>query len=110
MRGTIVAFLFAWVNSAAVYAQSTGSISGTITDPNGAVIDSARIEAREASTGVTWQTISTDAGLYVLPTLPAGVYTLTVEHQGFKKHVQTEVEVRVGLRETIDTTLAIGDV
>src|ERR1041384_6086514 len=110
MRGIIAVLLLAGLPSAALYAQSTGSISGTVTDPNGAAVAGARIEAKEAATGVAWKTIASEAGLYVLPTLPVGTYTLSVEHPGFKRRVQTDIEVRVGLRETIDMRLEIGDV
>jgi hypothetical protein len=110
MKLTFVVLLLAILTCAAVQAQSTGSIAGAITDPNGAAVSGARIEAKETLTGVTWKTVTTDAGLYVLPTLPVGKYVLSVEHTGFKRHVQSEVEVRVGLRETIDIILAIGDV
>lgn len=106
----LIAVVSVGLAAAAAFAQSTGSISGTVTDPNGAAIAGARIEVKEASTGVSWKTTTTDAGLYVLPTLPVGVYTLNIERQGFKKYVQTGIEVRVGLRETLDIRLEIGQV
>jgi hypothetical protein len=109
MRG-IVTFAFVVSACASVYAQSTGSVGGTITDPNGALIAGARIEAKETSTGVSWKTVTTDAGLYALPSLPVGIYAITVTQSGFKTYVQSNVEVRVGLRESINITLSIGDV
>src|SRR5260370_24843414 len=110
MRAIIAVGLLAGLSCVTIYSQSTGSISGTVTDLNGADIAGARIEAKETSTGVAWKTTTTDAGLYVLPTLPVGVYTLTVEHQGFRRRVQADLEVRVGLRENIDMALEIGEV
>src|SRR6476646_5228265 len=110
MKRIIAALCLTGVFSAGIYAQSTGSLSGTITDPNGAAVAGARVEAKEVLTGVAWKTAATEAGLYVLPTLPVGTYSLTIEHQGFKRRVQTDIEVRVGLRQTIDVLLEIGEV
>ncbi len=89
---------------------STGSISGTVTDPNGAVVPGAKVIATQSSTGRSYETETTDAGIYVLPTLPVGAYTVSAERQGFKKSVQTGIEVRVALRESIDIQLQVGDV
>src|SRR5204863_9066373 len=97
--------------SAGLYAQTTtGSISGTITDPNGASVPAAKVVATEVATGRSFTAVTTDAGLYVLPVLPVGKYSITVERTGFKKRVQTDVEVRVALRETLDMRLEIGEV
>ncbi len=94
-----------------VRAQTaSGSMSGTVTDPQGAVIPGAKVVATHEPTGRSWETVTTEAGLYVFPTLPAGPYTLTVTQPGFKKKVQTGIEIRVALRNTIDVTLDVGDV
>ncbi len=95
----------------AVLAQSTsGSMSGTVTDPNGAVVPGAKVVATHEPTNRDFETVTTDAGIYVFPTLPAGPYTVSVTQPGFKKSVQTNIEVRVALRNTVDVKLAIGDV
>jgi len=95
----------------AVFPQSTsGSMSGTVTDPNGAVIPGAEVVATHVPTGRDYETVTTAAGLYVFPTLPAGPYSLTVTQPGFKKNVQTNIEIRVALRNTMDVKLEIGDV
>jgi hypothetical protein len=97
--------------SAALYAQTTtGSVSGTVTDPNGASVPGARVVATDSASGRSFTATTTDAGIYVLPILPVGKYNLSAEHSGFKKSVQTDVEVRVALRETIDIHMEIGDV
>jgi len=85
-------------------------MSGTVTDPNGAVIPGAKVVATHMPTGRVYETVTTAAGLYVFPTLPAGPYSLTVTQPGFKKNVQTNIEVRVALRNTMDVKLEIGDV
>jgi hypothetical protein len=95
----------------AMYSQTTsGSMSGTVTDPNGAVIPGAKVVATHEPTNRDYETVATAAGMYVFPTLPAGPYTLTVTQPGFKKSVQTGIEIRVALRNSMDIKLSIGDV
>ncbi len=103
--------LLACAIAIAAYAQSsTGSISGAVTDPNGAVVPGARVEAKENATGRSHLTNTTEAGLYVFPGLPVGMYTISAEQAGFKKAVRTDIEVRLALRETIDLRLEVGEV
>jgi hypothetical protein len=85
-------------------------MSGTVTDPNGAVIPGAKVVATHEPTNRSFEAVATDAGMYVFPTLPAGPYSLTVTQPGFKKSVQTGIEIRVALRNSMDIKLAIGDV
>jgi len=95
----------------ALHSQTTsGSMSGTVTDPNGAVIPGAKVVATHEPTKREYDAITTDAGIYVFPTLPAGPYTLSIAQPGFKKSVQTGIEVRVALRNNMDIRLELGDV
>jgi len=95
----------------ALWAQvDTGSVSGTVTDPNGAVIPGAAVVATHVPTGRQYNNVTTQAGLYVFPNLPTGPYTLTVKQTGFKTFIQSGIEVRVGLRITIDIKLELGTV
>src|SRR5262245_23091124 len=109
---SLVCFLTLVCTAAAtVYAQSnTGSISGAITDPNDAAVAGGLLEAERRATGRVYKAQATEAGLYVLPTLPVGIYTVAVEHPGFKRNIQADIEVRVALRQTIDSHLEVGDV
>jgi len=89
---------------------AAGSLSGTITDANGAVVPAAKLMATNTETGTRLETISTDAGLYVFPAVPAGGYTLTVEKAGFKKLNRSNIEVRFAQRLDLDLKLEVGDV
>jgi hypothetical protein len=102
--------LFACLQAPLFAQVNTGSINGTVTDPNGAVVPAAKITARQETTGQVYETITTDAGLYVLPTLAVGPYTLTVEKTGFKKLARENLEVRIAARLTVDLQLEVGDV
>jgi hypothetical protein len=85
-------------------------MSGTILDPNAAVVPGAKIVATHEPTNRQYPAESTGAGLYVLPNLPPGPYTLTIEHPGFKKLVRTGIEIRIGQRQDLDLQLEVGDV
>src|SRR5438477_7764328 len=56
----------------------TGTLRGTVTDPNGGVISGATVTAKHQGTGVSFPTTSNGEGLYVIPNLPPGNYTVTV--------------------------------
>lgn len=77
-----------------ILAQSDrGTITGTISDPAGAVISAAQVEARNIETGAPYQTASTATGNYTIPQLPAGTYEMSVSVPGFKKFVRQDIVV-----------------
>jgi Carboxypeptidase regulatory-like domain/TonB dependent receptor len=93
----------------AAFAQSDrGTITGTISDPAGAVIANAAIEAKNLATGAVYPTASSATGNYTVPQLPVGTYDLTVTVMGFKKFVRTGVEVEVAGTVRVDATLEVG--
>lgn len=90
--------------------QSTGSMNGVVTDPNGAIVPGARIVAKHLPTGQEFGTNSTEAGVYVFGSLPVGPYSISVEKAGFKKLTRTNVEIRVAQRQELGLGLEVGDV
>jgi Carboxypeptidase regulatory-like domain/TonB dependent receptor len=93
----------------AVLAQSDrGTVTGTVTDPAGAVVAGANIEAKNTETGVLFQAASTDTGNFTIPQLPAGVYEVSVTVPGFKKYVRTGLTVEVTQTIRIDIPLEVG--
>ena len=103
----IALLLFAPALSAQV---NTGSISGSILDPGGAAVPGAQVVATESASGRSFETGSSEAGLYVFPALPPGVYELSVESDGFKKLTRSNIEVRVAQRLAVDLPLELGSV
>jgi len=94
----------------AAFAQSTSAqITGTITDPSGAVVPQASIRVVQSGTGLVRETQSNDAGNYVVPLLPPGKYRITAEKQGFKPMVRPEIELQVDQVARIDFVLQVGD-
>ncbi len=92
-----------------LFAQSDrGTITGTVADPSGASMPGATVRATDTATNFTRQVTSTDTGRYVIPELPAGVYTLTVSQAGFKTYTQEGITVAVSQVLSVDVTLQVG--
>jgi len=73
-----------------------GSISGSVTDPQGAVVASAKVKATNAATGTVLTTTSDGSGLFRFNLIPAGEYKVEVSSQGFNSAVQNNVGVTAG--------------
>jgi len=94
--------------TATLFAQSNqGTITGTISDPAGAVVPTAQIEAKNAETGLVYRGGASGSGNYVIP-VPAGTYEITVNAAGFKKFVQQNVQVISATDTRKDVKLEIG--
>jgi hypothetical protein len=92
------------------WASITGSISGEVLDPSGAVIPGATVVATDSQTGVQTK-VSTDAqGFYNFPALPVGTYSLTVTQSGFKTYTRTGLVVDTNSQLRADVTLPVGAV
>ena len=93
------------------FAQTqTGSISGTITDAHGAVVPGVAVDATSQATGTTVHVVSSEAGLYVFPSLTTGLWTISAEKAGFKKLVRSDIEVFIAQRQALDLQLEVGNV
>jgi outer membrane receptor protein involved in Fe transport len=88
------------------FAQAeTGSISGTVTDPNGAVVSAANITVKSVDTGSERRTVTTDAGTYIVTNLQPGIYDVKIEAQGFAARTQ-RAQVTVGAKLSLDFDLS----
>src|ERR1017187_1074193 len=97
------------VLSITAFAQSDrGTITGTISDPGGAVVAAAQIEARNLSTGLTYQSASTAPGNYTVTELPVGQYEIDVTVPGFKKYIRQGLVVQAAQTYRVDIALEIG--
>jgi Carboxypeptidase regulatory-like domain len=87
-----------------------GSISGTVVDPQGAVISGAQVKATSAATGTALSTKTDNAGLFRFNLIPAGTYKIEISAQGFKTTVQNSVPVSAGADQGLGTlALSIGE-
>ncbi|HEX8772674.1 MAG TPA: TonB-dependent receptor [Pyrinomonadaceae bacterium] len=93
----------------AVLAQSDrGSITGTVTDPSGAVVPNAKVTATNLTTNEVREVMTNEQGSYTIPQLKADPYNVTVEAAGFKAATAEGVQVAVQVTRTVDVKLEIG--
>ena len=91
------------------FAQAgSGEIRGTVKDVNGAVVQGATVEVVNDNTGEKKTVVANDAGLYVVPQLPVGVYTVTATQNGFAPATVQSVNVSVAFSSNIDLSLTPG--
>lgn len=90
--------------------ETTGNISGTVSDPSGAVIPNAAVAATNVLTAARRATSTTSAGLFYFSRLPIGEYRLTVEVAGFKTYEATGIRLNVNEKLNFPITLQIGEV
>lgn len=95
--------------AAALYGQSDrGTITGTVSDPAGALVPAATVIAANPATGLQFRTATTTTGNYTIPSVPVGTYDLTIEHAGFRKSQQTGLRVQVAQTVRLDIVLQVG--
>jgi hypothetical protein len=95
---------------AAAFSQEVrASLSGLVSDKTGAAVPGAVVGVKNTATNATSQAESSSTGNYVLPFLPPGQYTLTVEQKGFKRFVRENITLQAQDRARVDISLEIGE-
>src|SRR5262249_14920506 len=93
---------------AACFAQSTSSISGTVTDSSGAVIARAAVTVTNEETGMVKRPTTTHSRLFSFSALPVGAHTASVETKGFKTERRSRNLLVVNTPLTVDMSLEVG--
>ncbi|MDR3727548.1 MAG: TonB-dependent receptor [Terracidiphilus sp.] len=88
--------LFVSVPALAQTAASTGSISGTVKDPNQAVLTNTQVVLTNLSTTTKIATATNERGIYVFPELPPGVYSVAVEAKGLQPKASSDLKLAAG--------------
>ncbi len=104
----LIATAFLTLTISADAQSDRGTITGTISDPAGAVLASAPVEIRNIENGAVYQAASSATGNYTLPQLPVGQYELSVSVPGFKKYVRQGLTVGVAQTFRVDVVLEVG--
>ena len=87
-----------------------GTISGTVTDSSGRVINNVQITITNLATGVTRDVTTNEDGFYSAPNLLPGTYEAKFTAQGFKGELRTGIEITVGASVGLDQQLRVGAV
>ncbi len=91
-------------------ARDTGSIFGTITDTQGALIPGVTVSITSAATGLNRTITTDDSGGFLFPLLPVGTYSLSVEHSGFRKYERRGILIQTNENVRVDVSLTLGNV
>ncbi len=110
MRNFLLLLSFLYLSSLAVAQGPVGTLTGTVSDPGGAVVPGATVVAKNAATGVEVSTTTTSTGTYTLPYVPSGTYTIRVAAPGFRTASAENVILRVAQIQTNDIKLEVGAV
>jgi len=96
--------------SALGQGRVTGTITGVVTDPTGAVIQGAKVTASNRATGFKQETVTNSDGFYRIDLLPVGAYEVKTEFTGFKQSVNNAVNLSVNDTLRVDFKLETGQV
>lgn len=108
MRHVAAAVCLSFCALSAFAQTNLGTITGTITDPAGAVVPNAPVEAKNTATGAVYPAASSATGNYNITQLPLGTYELSVTVPGFKKYTRTGIVVEAYGIYRIDPVLEVG--
>jgi hypothetical protein len=107
-QATILAFVsLCWLAPGA-RAQVGGTFTGSVTDPTGALIPGATVTATNEGTGVATARPTNSEGLFTIPGLDPGFYTVKAEAQGFKTYINAHIELTVGYTQRVNFKLEVG--
>ena len=98
------------VGSALVFAQATASITGRVVDPADAVVPNATVTVTNLATGVARDSVTNAEGLYTVPALTPGNYSVKVQAQGFDTTQRTNIELLTAATLSVDFKLQVGSV
>ncbi|MFY9528572.1 MAG: carboxypeptidase-like regulatory domain-containing protein [Candidatus Acidiferrales bacterium] len=91
-------------------AQMSASLSGTVTDQSSATVSGASVTVKNLETGAVRTTTTTEAGRYLVFSLPIGDYEVRVTKQGFAEEIRTGIRLVVGQDASVDLTLRVGGI
>jgi hypothetical protein len=97
------------VDLSMLWAQETRAVlTGTVTDPQGSAVPAAKLEIKNLETNVVTSTLTNGSGIYAVPPLNPGKYSVSVAAPGFKVAVENNLELRSSDRKAVDFKLQLG--
>lgn len=108
IKPKLAAFALIILLAGPIAAQTfRGSILGTVTDPNGAVVPEATVTAKNVATGIERSTVTDEFGNYSINELQIGTYQVVVTKSGFETLTINGVTVEVAAERRVDANLAV---
>ncbi len=104
----LAVLLFLCLAALAMAQGTTSRLVGTVTDATGGVVPGATVMLTSQATGVSFTAMTSEEGTYVFEAVQVGLYTVTVEMQGFKKFVAADNRVNIGAPTTVNAILQVG--
>ncbi len=111
MPRTLTLVLFGLLFTACVFGQAfTGSISGLVTDPTGALLTDAKITITDVAKNTHYKTSTNESGFYLIGQLAPSTYRVTAEKPGFRKHVLEDLPLSTQQKVSADIAMELGSV
>jgi hypothetical protein len=111
MRNLVLTVLSFFVFLSPALAQTDrATLTGTVTDPRGAVVRGASVTAKAVASGLTYTVLTNSAGVYVISSLPVGDYTETIINPGFQTVEFRKFALQIGETRELNTALTMASV
>ena len=106
-RSGIIVFTFSLIAAAtsASAQEFRGTISGSVTDPNGAAVAGATVTVKNKETNISSTVTTNESGTYTVPFLLPGIYNVSATSSGFKTSSRENIAVKVDDRLSVDFQL-----
>ena len=104
----LVSLLLIGIADVAAQGGATSTINGVVKDEGGGVLPGATVVAASSATGTKFEAVTNSTGTFSIPSLSAGLYTITVSLTGFKTSVIRDVRVQLGIPTSLSPVLGVG--
>ena len=110
MKILFVVLLILGLGRGTAGAQTTGGISGTVTDTTGALLPGVDVNVTQTGTGAVRNAVTNEVGSYVFTNLALGPYRLEASLPGFQTYSQTGILLQIGSSPVINAVLEVGQI
>jgi hypothetical protein len=107
LRWILLALSVVTVSLAQTY---TGSLGGRVNDPSGLPVPKVQVTVTEEATNTVLKTLTNEAGEFVVSFLKPGAYRVEFNAPGFKRHVESGLELQINQARRVDAALQVGEV
>jgi hypothetical protein len=109
VRFVLAGLILALISTTAFAQGSTSSITGTVRDASGGTVPGATVTAKNDSTGASFVAVTRSNGSFTVPSVPVGIYSVTVTLDGFKTAVLADIDVSGAEPAIVNATLEVGE-